>query len=175
MNKTYLGIDNGTSGSLSVIYPDGKWKVRKTPIIIQQSYTKKIQNISRIDFPEMMKLLASVKKNANKYKSQLRIFLERPAIDGRRFKTAISAARSLEATLIIFEILGLSFEYIDSKQWQKKMLPHLAKVKNKKGDKKKVDTKKLSLEIGERLFPGSRIGNDCDAILIAEWSRREKL
>jgi len=162
--RTYLGIDNGVSGSVSVIYPNGEWHVKKMPVKKELSYTKKKQYISRIIYMDLYKLLLVAKR---KSKNNIRVFLERPLLNPTMFKASISALRALESTLIAIEEVGLSLEYLDSKQWQKEMLP--------KGIKGSGELKKASAQIGERLFPGSIVNGDCDGILIAEWARRKKL
>jgi hypothetical protein len=59
--------------------------------------------------------------------------------------------------------------YIDSKEWQKEMLP--------KGVKGSDELKKLSLDIGNRLFPQFRDFKhpDRDSLLICEYARRKNL
>jgi len=102
---------------------------------------------------------------------RIRAFIERPYMNPKGFKATASALRCLEATLISIErAAGLSYEYIDSKQWQKVMLP-----KGCKGP----DLKTTSRDIGCRLFPEHtkviRKHKDADSLLIAEWARRAGL
>ena len=91
-------------------------------------------------------------------------------INPMRFQASVSAARSLEATLIAIESLNLPHMYVDSRKWQKALLPHGCK-----GD----ELKKASLDIGCRLFPNRKQiiekHKDADSLLIAEWARRENL
>ncbi len=88
-----------------------------------------------------------------------------------RFQASVSAARSLEATLCVIEDLGIPHLYADSRQWQGALLP--------KGVQGAPELKKASMDIGLRLFPDQekviRKHKDADAILIAEWARREQL
>ena len=164
--KLYVGIDNGVSGSIGLISKTEKI-IFKTPAKLEQSYTKKKQNISRINFKVLYRRFAEL-KNDNK---NIICLVERPMVNPTRFKASASALRSLEATLIIIEELGMPFQYIDSKQWQKVMLPQ--------GIKGSAGLKKASSEIGIRLFPEFikfiEKHGDADGILIAEWARRLNL
>lgn len=165
MNKLFVGIDNGTSGAIGVVSDDSsvlKWF--PTPIKVELSYTKAKQNISRIDYP---KLIALFKEEILSYNVPVRVFLERPLVNPRMLSTTMSAMRSLEATLICLEELKIPFSYLDSKEWQKDMLPSGLKGK---------ELKEASRQIGRRLFPDLDFGkSDCDAILISEYARKNKL
>jgi hypothetical protein len=155
--KTFCGIDNGVTGTIGIIKEDSIFV--KTPVKLEQSYTKKKQNISRIKVHELKKILDVGIDFA---------LIERPFTDPKKFKATLSAMRSLEATLIIVELLKIPYAYIDSKEWQKALLPA--------GVKGSVDLKKASLDVGCRLFPMHSEAivkhGDADGILIAEYCRR---
>ena len=167
MNRpiSYIGIDNGVSGSLALI-SGGVVGFVPTPTRTEQSYTKKKAQITRIEYYELHSLLHEWK---TKYRN-CRAFIERPYVNPKGFKATVSALRSLEATLIAVEILGISYEYIDSRQWQKVMLPSGCKG---------IELKHVSVDVGIRLFPmyedEIRKHKDADSLLIAEWARREGL
>lgn len=166
-HKVYIGIDNGTTGTIAWIRQTTSG-IEETPIITEQSYTKAKNIISRIDHVQLRIDLR--KAIGDSSPSECIVVIERPMINPMRFKASISAARSLEATLCVVEDLGLPHMYADSRDWQKKMLPQGCK-----GD----DLKTASRDIGYRLFPHcAGIINkhkDADALLIAEWARREQL
>ncbi|MBT7928475.1 hypothetical protein HN682_00965 [Candidatus Peregrinibacteria bacterium] len=159
----YIGLDNGVSGSIGIVKDNGRYNFYKVPCFVEQNYTKAKGNISRIDHKAFHKLLKPYSKKTCK------IFLERPMVNPGRFKATVSALRALESCLIVVETLGIPHEYIDSKEWQKAILP-----KGVSGD----ELKKASLDIGCRLFPKrkTRITShkDADGILIAEYARRVK-
>ena len=164
-NKLYVGIDNGTSGAIGIVSDDSThyfwWP---TPIKIEHSYTQKDQSISRIDFPKLMSLF---KDTILSYNVPLTVIMELPRVNPGQFRTTMSAMRSLEATLIVLEELKIPFSYIYSKKWQKDILPSGLKGK---------ELKKASKEVGYNLFPDLDFGNsDCDAILIAEYGRRNNI
>jgi hypothetical protein len=165
--KAYIGIDNGTSGSIAVVNGEDSG-VARTPAFYQQSYTKKKQNISRVDVGEFREIMKAFSED---YGNNVLVMMERPVVNPGRFKTTQSAMRCLEAQLIVIEDLGLPIIYVDSKDWQKVLLPN--------GVKGATELKKASLDIGLRLFPQHekfiRKQKDADALLIAEWARRSNL
>lgn len=162
-NKRIVGIDNGISGTVAIMNIDGSVEFYQTPKTMQQDYTKAKKNVSRVDAKEMYRILQSDQPT--------HVCLERPMVNPTMFQSTLSAVRALEATLIILEILGFSYEFIDSRQWQKVLLPS--------GCVGKENLKKASMDIGVRLFPEHKEliekHKDADGLLIAEWVRRNRL
>ena len=161
MGKTYIGIDNGVSGTIGII-SDTETKFIHTPTIKVQDYTKAKKIISRLSAIDFYDLLSGIDA------SNAFAVIERPMVNPTRFAATASALRCHEAMLITIEILGIPYQFIDSKEWQREMLP--------KGYKD-GETKEASLEIGNRLFPQLREFKhpDRDGILIAEYARRKNL
>ena len=160
-HDTYIGIDNGTTGSIGVINRRGS-RLYKTPIKNELNYTKAKKFINRVDGEALKKILEE-----NSVGSTF-LILERPMIDPMRWVASVSAIRCLEATLIVIENLSLSYIYADSRDWQSVMLPS-GLVKD--------ELKKASLQIGKRLF--SKIDfkgyKDADSLLMAEYCKRKGL
>jgi hypothetical protein len=176
MGKIYVGIDNGVSGSMGAVWPDGDWRFKRTPIVNEQDYTKTAKRINRLDHQKFYETISKVKRNKEKH--NVLIIMERPLVNAKMFKATVSGVRCFEAQLVMIESLRLPYQVIDSKQWQKVMLPKIKNTKrnSKKDSKKKKETKQASLSVGKKLFPGSeKKADDCDGLLIAEWARREKL
>jgi hypothetical protein len=73
--------------------------------------------------------------------------------------------------LILFEMYGLPYSYIDSRAWQKELLPA--------GIKGSAEQKEASKEVGLRLYPEhAELINkhkDADALLIATYMRRANM
>ena len=163
----YIGIDNGVTGSIGVLYEDDVVEYHKMPVKSELSYTKAKQWISRIDLDKLCNIFSKVMLSGFvKDGSEIFVALERPMVNPMRFKATVSALRALEATLIAVEEMGFKYRYIDSKEWQKGMLP--------KGLKGEAELKKASMQIGKRLFPQIKFEGfkDADGILIAEWGKR---
>lgn len=163
----YFGIDNGVSGSIGVIKTEsnfigGQSKVEyfKMPTKRELNYTKVKQFLNRID-AELLKALLSVYNLLDSL-----CFIERPMINPMRFRATVSAIRALEATLIVLEELKIPYRYIDSREWQKVLLPD-----NLKGAE---ELKEASLLVGKRMFPQICFDkfNDADGLLIAEYCKR---
>lgn len=159
---TYIGIDNGVTGSIGILDGDTSIFI-ETPVFKTLGYQKsKVRHINRIDVPALTKILSQYDPRTT------RVLIERPMINVTRFQASISAARSLEATLIVLESLCFGYEYVDSGHWQKVLLPA--------GVKGAPKLKKASKDVGLRMFPmHAEIINehgDADALLIAEWARR---
>lgn len=165
MRKVYIGIDNGVTGSIGVIREGGASQFYETPVFMEQSYTKAKNNISRVKSLDLRLRLADVTNGVDP--SDVMVVLERPLVNPTRFKASISAVRALEATLVVIEGLGFPHMYVDSRDWQKKMLP-----KDAHGE----ELKTTSHDIGIRLFPhlegAIRKHGDSDGLLMAEWARR---
>lgn len=166
MRNVYIGIDNGVSGSIGMIFTVKEPSIfLPTPVKLQQNYQKTKKNINRVDIPEFKKII-----NKNMAMPSLAI-LERPMVNPGMFNASISAVRCFEAQLCILEHFNIPYMFIDSKQWQKELLPQ--------GIKGKAELKKASHDIGIRLFPEFKDiiakQKDADGLLIAEWARRNNL
>ncbi len=163
MSKISIGIDNGVSGTIGIIDDTGSIFI-ETPTISQQNYTKKKANVTRINWQALYDILQPC-VGTNCF-----ILLERPMVNPTRFMATTSALRSLEATLTVIEYLKLPHAYVDSKEWQKVLLPQ--------GIKGSDEMKKASLDIGCRLFPQHsdliKRHKDADGLLMAEYCRRVK-
>ena len=171
MRCSFVGIDNGVTGTCGVITVDyEKGSVSTdfflTPTIRELSYQKsKKAYRTRLDFPKMKTYLLGLKESSER----IILAMERPLINATRFTASLSAIAFLEAMLIILEDLEIPFSYIDSKEWQKELLPA--------GIKGSDEQKKASMNVGCRLFPEHREliqkHKDADGILIAEHLHRK--
>lgn len=159
MKKLYIGIDNGVSGTIGFVSDTESFTI-KTPIKKYQDYTKSKKFINRLDVIEISKLLFE-----QSYEYTMFALIERPMINGGRFNASISAARCLEATLNVLEMHHIPYQFIDSKEWQKELLPSGCSGE---------ELKSASRDVGKRLFPKVDIKHpDLDGLLIAEYARRK--
>lgn len=157
--RAYVGIDNGVSGSIGIIYEDGAYEFHQTPVKKVLDYTKEKKYINRIEGASLIQLLSGLGRGSM-------VMVERPMVNPSRFVPTMSAIRAYEATITILETLGLPYEVIDSKSFQKLYLPI-----GIKGD----DLKPASLEVGNRLFPETKANKhkDRDGMLIAAYCKQK--
>ena len=164
MKKTIIGFDNGVTGTIGIIDGMNGTTFMELPVIKQQDYTKRKKNITRVNCPELIHVL----NHQVKFPSDTMCLVERPMINPTRFTASVSAIRALESVLTILEALKLPYQYIDSKEWQRALLP-----KGVRGNELKTS----SHDIGIRLFPQFKglidKHKDADGILIAEYGRRQ--
>lgn len=159
-----IGIDNGVTGTIGFML-DGMPSVMNAPVMSGQDYTKKKKNITRIN----TKVLREMLKESIKNVEMVMAYIERPMVNPGQFQATVSAVRALEAYLVVLEDLEIPYQFIDSKEWQKALLPA--------GIKGRAEQKKASLDIGKRLFPAMAAffekHKDADGMLIAEHMRRK--
>ena len=156
----FIGIDNGVSGSIAVLDEQGKvLRYEPTPIFRDLNYTKAKAWVNRID----TKLLSAY---LQEYRDNCKVVIERPMTNPGRYKAVISGMRALEATLIVLEGNKMPYSFIDSKEWQKRLLPSGLKGQ---------ELKEASTMVCKRTFPDIEIkkDGDGDSLLIAEYIRRK--
>ena len=157
--RTYIGIDNGVSGGITILNEEeGVVLHIKTPVKNCLNYTKKKAFINRVDFDKMRDALILSGGNP------ALCMVERPMINPGRFTASISAMRCMEATEILLEQLQIPYQFIDSKEWQTKLLPS-----GLKGD----ELKKAATDVSKRLYPRLKVVN-ADCLLIALHCLRSK-
>jgi hypothetical protein len=156
--RVFIGVDNGISGAVTILSETGEILMHvKTPVKNCLNYTKKKAFHNRVNFRSMYDVLQSFRQNSF-------CMIERPMINPMRWVASVSAIRCLEATEILLEELQIPYQFIDSKEWQKVLLPS-----GLKGDQ----LKKAADDVAKRLFPKQVIVNS-DSLLIAEYCRRVK-
>lgn len=170
MSTVYIGIDNGSSGSVAVLgLPTGA-QFMQVPTIEVQDYTKAKQRTKRLDHAKLLAYLKEIAAAAGGA-DRLHAVMERPLVNPTMFKTTKSAVRVLEAWLILLEQVGISYRFADSREWQKVVLPQ--------GTTGKDELKQASRDIGTRLYPQFseviRKQKDADGLLIAHWAMQAKI
>jgi len=168
--KLCIGIDNGVSGSLGWVNEEHNAATWPMPTNRELSYTKEKKFITRIDVVSLRESLLGVIGTNQARPFDTFVAIERPFVNPKMFNATLSAIRALEATLTVIETLGLPYRYIDSKEWQKALLPS--------GLKGTDELKQASLDVGRRIFPAvaalwPKVG-DFDGLLIAEYLWRTR-
>ena len=165
MHRLFIGIDNGVTGTIGMVGENEPVFV-EVPVKKEQNYTKKKDIITRIDICALSDILRDAAKDLRP--DEVFIGIERPLINPKFFAATVSAARAFEAELCTIESLGFGFMFLDSKEWQKSLLPQ--------GIKGSAEQKSESMDIACRLFPTLseeiKKHKDGDGILIAEYLRR---
>jgi hypothetical protein len=157
-NRVFIGIDNGVTGAITILSESGSiLQHSKTPVKSCLNYTKKKAFITRVNFKSLYDILQSFRHDSF-------CMIERPMINPGRWAATVSALRCMEATEILLEELQIPYEWKDSKEWQKALLP---------SGLVKEQLKKAADEVAKRLFPKQEIVNS-DSLLIAEYCRRTK-
>lgn len=170
--KLVIGIDNGTTGSIGVVGPCGVVPMFVLPPVkTEQDYTKKAQRVTRIDSPALMDLLQELITGSKCLAHEALAVLERPLVNPGMFKATGHALRCFEATLIALETWQIPHLFVDSKEWQRAMLPE--------GTKGTHELKQASKDLGIRLYPtladSIQKHGDADGLIIAEWAWRKAL
>jgi len=171
--KTYIGFDNGVSGSVGIVSDIPANAVFfKIPTMREKDYQKvdgikrkKEKYINRIDF---FTLAHELKQHVPDLDNCFAL-IERPFTNPEKYYTSISAAMSLEAVRITLNLLGIKrdrYDFCDSKEWQKVLLP---------GTKGSESLKKWSKIIGEKLYPTLCFTGDADGLLIAHYAKLRRM
>lgn len=156
-----MGIDNGVTGSITVLYADGTFTYIKMPSIKQRNYTKTRAFLHRVDFPRLAKFLTNI---ATTNQVVLAV-MERPMVNPKRWIASTSALRCLEATQIALEMAGIPYTFIDSKAWQGEFLP--------KGTVGSEELKKASDALARKKYPVYNFKNgEGDSTHIAEYAKK---
>lgn len=181
----YIGCDNGVTGSIGIIDSKGIGYQYPIPTKRYLNYQKtKVKYINRIDvdaFRDVLRPFLTLRDaniplneesalNRSVGTLEAKCLLERPLCNPQRFDATTSALRALEATLIALEGLGIGVDYVDSKAWQKVLLPYIS-VQDKRDYPAKL--KEVSLQVGMRKYPNVDWTKfkDADGVLIAEYCR----
>lgn len=153
--KVTIGIDNGASGSVGILGADGGAFFEPMPSkpSLEGKSGKVIQ---RVDHQQLLALLTA------RATGDVRAYVERP-FTGKFLNAVLPGQRSFEAVLIVLETLGIGYEVVDSRGWQRAIL----------GDVKgSSELKRASRLRGAQRYPAFatviKDHGDADGLLIAE-------
>jgi len=165
--RIFLGIDNGSSGTLGAITEDGgKTFYVDVPKYKEKTYARSNDKyMTHLDYDQLLALLKKLQKLGD-----LVVSCERPMINPRMFTSSMSGARAHEVMLCALRTLGITLHStMDSRDWQRPVL----------GEFGKGESKEKSVEKGCMLFPEHatfiKKHGDADGILIAYHLRNEVL
>jgi len=159
MGKVTIGIDNGVTGSVGII-TDSNNAFFKTPVRQGTHYTKTKTTINLLDWDVLKSQIMSVTLLTN----NVHAYLERPFVNPKFFNTSNLAVAVYLMTRQALEMWGIGHTTIDSKDWQKHILP---------GFKGTANLKKGSRIKGGELYPHHKQmivkQKDADGLLIAHY------
>ena len=159
-NRTYVGIDNGVTGSISIL--NKGWMVcYPMPVKKTKNYQKGEGGyIHRVDRHELIDIFRS----RNLIGNDVCFMVERPMVNpGRTFAT-YSALRSFEVLLTVLEEFDLKFVVVDSREWQGYLV-------SRKISGDSDDLKGQSKEMAYLLYPDIDLSNvnDGDSVMLAHY------
>ena len=157
--KCWIGIDNGVTGSVAIIFDSGDARLFAMPVKREPNYTKKQSWVQRVNFTD----LVAIFKNLGA--EPVMCLLERPMVNPMRFVATASALRAMEATLIALEQEKIPYQIVDSKVWQKDLLQK---------DTPRHLLKEAAYAVAKRLFPRLDIPrlDLADGLLIAHYAKK---
>lgn len=168
MSRTTIAIDNGVTGSIAIIGPDG---VFFEPVPTKEQLMGKAGKVvRRIDHDALQNMLAGRVTHFNGHNAHARAYIERPFTgSAMMINTTVLSARAHEAVSIVLEQLGIGYETVDSKPWQAAMLGAI---------KGSPALKKASMLRGMQMFPAHakaiRDHGDADSLLMAQYYHNQQ-
>jgi len=165
--KTTIAIDNGTTGSIAIIGPDG---VFFEPIPTKEQLMGKAGKVIRRIDTTPLKDLICWHSDTPRTLTNTTAYIERPFTgSAMMINTTVLSARAHEAVSIVLEQLGIGYETVDSKPWQAAMLGAI---------KGSPALKKASMLRGMQMFPAHakaiKDHGDADSLLMAHYYHNAK-
>jgi hypothetical protein len=167
MSRITIGIDNGISGTVGVIGPDGTlFELIPTKKHLMGKAGKVIKRIDHGALDDILSPFDCMAAHAR----EVHAFVERPFTGSpMMINTATLSARSHEAVLIVLEQAGIGYTVVDSKEWQK---PILGAVKGS------AALKEASALRGAQIYPAHAAAikdhGDADGLLIAHHFHHQR-
>jgi hypothetical protein len=170
MSKLYIGIDIGKDGAIATIFPDGRIEVIHMPKIKTE-----------LDYHSIPGAI-----NRPGYDSYV-VYEKLGVIFGSSKQTAFSMGNQAGAIEMACVCQSIPYTKVRAVDWQKAMFQGVEEITkpSKTGKKPVRDTKAMALVAVKRIFPnlkltfGERatVPHDglIDAVLMAEWARRNNL
>jgi hypothetical protein len=161
MSRTTIAIDNGTTGSIAIMGPDG--------VFFDEIPTKEFlmgksgKVVRRINVQELATMFEQrLPASAGAYCDA---YVERPFTgSAMMINTTVLSARAHEAVLIVLEHFSIGTQTVDSRAWQKAILGNVTGSS---------ELKKASKLRGMQMFPAHakaiKDHGDADSLLMAQY------
>lgn len=160
-NRVTVGIDNGSTGSVGIIGPNGAI-FEKVPTQPYLHYGKKGSIGQRLDRAALINLILGQIDKPTEI-ANVRAYIERP-FSGRFINSVVPAHRFFEATIIVMEDLKIGYEVVDSREWQP---PILGNVKT--SAKLKLASELRGVQLYPQLRDAIKSHGEADGLLIAHF------
>lgn len=124
-----LFFDNGTTGTIGWIYGHhlSDYDMIEVPVKKRASFHKDPRSTTVIDVEKLKGTIRGWMEQAKLIPKDVIAYRERPMINPKRWQASMSASRADEAETIMLEQLGIKYKYVDSKAWQRHVLPSSGK------------------------------------------------
>ena len=125
-----LFFDNGTTGTVGWIHGVNyaNYDMIEVPVKKRASFHKDPRSTTVIDVEKLKGTILGWMEQAKLIPKDIIAYRERPMINPKRWQASMSASRADEAETIMLEQLGIKYKYVDSKAWQRHVLPSSGKA-----------------------------------------------
>lgn len=171
--KTYIGVDIGKKGAITVLNPEGI-EVYPMPMVKDELAYSDLFNLL-----QHIQNVTLTKTGGNPHV----VFEKLGVIFGSSKATAFSMGYQSGAVEMMMISLGIPYTKVPAKQWQKDMFQGVEVIK--KTGKSSNDTKAMALIAARRLFPNQKLtfgeratkphDGIVDSLLMAEYAKRKNL
>lgn len=159
-----LFFDNGTTGTIGFICGNLVHAMIEVPTKKRESFHKAPRSTTVIDVNALEQALQFWMKQGKVMPNDIIAYRERPMINPKRWQASMSASRADEAETILLEKLGIKFQYVDSKAWQRHILPSSGK-RGTTSDILKAESKDIGIKMYKHLSSIIEKHGDADGIL----------
>lgn len=159
-----LFFDNGTTGTVGWMGYRGMSKMVEVPTKKRASFHKNPRATTVIDIKELERIICNWMDWGYTEPGAVIAYRERPMINPKRWLASLSAIRADEAETIMLEQMGIKYQYVDSKAWQRHILPSSGKA-GTTSEILKAESKEIGLKMFRSLSDIIEKHGDADGIL----------
>lgn len=159
-----LFFDNGTTGTIGFICGNLVHAMIEVPTKKRESFHKEPRSTRVIDVNALEQAIQFWMEQGKVMPSDIIAYRERPMINPKRWQASMSASRADEAETILLEKLGIKYHYVDSKAWQRHILPSSGK-RGTTSDMLKAESKDIGIKMYKHLSDIIEKHGDADGIL----------
>lgn len=159
-----LFFNSGTTGTVGWLGYRGMSKMVEIPVKKRTSFHKVPHSMTVIDVEELERRICYWMDWGYTEPAAVIAYRERPVINPKRWSESLTAIRADEAVTIMLERMGIKYQYVDSKAWQRHILPSFGKA-GTTSDMLKAESKDIGLKMFKSLSDIIEKHGDADGIL----------